>query len=74
MSESLDKFTGLYDVNKVKIFENDIVRAYDNLGSLKGKVVWSEKHKAWMIDGTEISLNEFAEYERQVIYRKDAVK
>ena len=75
--ETLSEFTGLYDVNRVRIFENDIVKVCDNLGSLTGAVVWSDKHGAWMIGDTGIALGEFAEFEREVIgnvFREDATK
>ena len=61
------RFTGLHDANNVKIFENDVVKVCDNLGSLTGKIVWCEHQKTWMIGSTGIELSEFAPFERQVV-------
>jgi hypothetical protein len=71
------RFTGMYDVNNVQIFENDVVKVCDNLGSLTGKIVWCTDQETWLIGSTGIALSEFAPFERQLVsnaYRKETMK
>ena len=64
---TLSAFTGLYDVNRNKIWENDTVRVRDNLGSLTGKVVWSKEHAMFVVGTSGIGLGEFDWFDREVI-------
>ena len=40
--ETVCQFTSLYDERGMMIWENDIVRVRDNLGSMTAQVVWNE--------------------------------
>jgi hypothetical protein len=67
VSETLSEFTGLYDVNHKKIWENDIVKVRDNLGSLTGRVIWSKNHGMYMVGSSGISLGDFDWCDREVV-------
>lgn len=71
---TLSAFTGLYDVRHNKIWENDIVRVSDNLGTFTGKIVWSKNHGMYMVGTSGIALGDFDWFDREIIEGDDATK
>ena len=65
--ETVCQFTSLYDEHGMMIWENDIVRVRDNLGSMTAQVVWNETFAQFTLKDTIFPIGDFASFEREVV-------
>ena len=65
--DTISQFTGRYDSSQIRIWENDIVKASDNNGSFTAKVEWQEQYARFGFAGTSFGLEDFADFEMEVI-------
>ena len=68
--DTISQFTGRHDINKIRIWENDVVKASDNNGSFTGIVEWQEQYARFGFAGTEFGLEDFADFEMEVVGNK----